>query len=60
LFGGQIMKYVVNGSFENPNKAKTYARFSSPDFLTRQEAEAELQLWKSTRTYTYQWIEEKK
>lgn len=54
------MKYVVHGSFENPNKARNYARFSSPDFTTREEAEAELQLWKSTRTYTYQWVEEVK
>ncbi len=54
------MKYVVHGSFENPNKAKTYARFSSPEFFTKQEAEEELQLWKSTRTYTFQWVEEVK
>ena len=52
------MRYVVHGSFENPNKAKSYARFSSAFFLTREEAEA--QLWKSTRTYTYQWVEEVK
>ena len=51
------MRYVVHGSFENPNKAKSYARFSSAFFLTREEAEAEAQLWKSTRTYTYQWVE---
>jgi BMFP domain-containing protein YqiC len=54
------VKYTVHGSFENPSKAKSYARFSSLDFTTREEAEAEAQLWKSTRTYTYQWIEEKK
>ena len=54
------MKYIVYGSFENPKTAKSYARFSSPDFLTKEEAEAEAQLWKSTRTYTYQWVEEVK
>ena len=51
------MKYVVHGSFENPSKAKSYARFSSAFFLTREEAEEEAQLWKSTRTYTFQWVE---
>jgi hypothetical protein len=51
------MRYVVHGSFENPKSAKTYACFSSAFFLTKEEAEAEAQLWKSTRTYTYQWVE---
>jgi len=57
---GERMKYVVHGSFENPSKARNYARFSSPDFTDRQTAEVELQLWKMTRTYTYQWVEEVK
>lgn len=54
------MKYTVHGSFENPNKAKNYARFSSPDFTAREAAEVELELWKMSRTYTFQWIEERK
>ena len=54
-----MIKFTVHGSFENPKTAKQYARFSSPDFLTVEEAERELELWKSTRTYTYQWIEKR-
>jgi len=57
---GLRVEYVVHGSFENPRRAKNYARFSSPNFSTKAEAEAEAQLWKSTRTYTFQWIEEVK
>lgn len=54
------MRYTVHGSFEDPNKTrKCFIRFSSPDFPTRQQAEEELELWKRTRTYTFQWIEEK-
>lgn len=54
------MRYTVHGSFENPNKRINYARFSSPDFDTKQQAEEELQLWKRTRPYTFQWIEGRK
>ena len=52
------MKYVVHGSFENPNKAKQYARFSSKeDFATMDEAEKELDKWTSSAKYPYIWIE---
>jgi hypothetical protein len=51
-------KYTVHGSFENPQRAKSYARFTSKeDYATREEAEAVVQQWKTQRDYTFIWIE---
>lgn len=53
--------FTVHGAFENPQKAKSYARFSSPkDYATRQEAEQLMKQWQSGLRYTYIWIEESK
>lgn len=55
------MKYTVHGSFENPNKAKQYARFSSKlDYTTEDEAIKELEKWTQEARYEFVWIEEKK
>lgn len=54
-----MIRYTVCGSFDNPKKAREYARFSSPDYTTRQEAEAKLQEWQETSRYTFAWIEER-
>ena len=52
------MKYTVHGSFENPNKAKSYARFSSKlDYATEEEAEKELENWTAQAKYPFIWIE---
>ena len=52
------MTYTVHGSYENPKRAKTYARFTSKeDYATREEAEAVVQQWKTQRDYTFIWIE---
>lgn len=54
------MKYTVHGSFENPKRAKSYARFTSKeDYATREEAEALASQWKSERDYAFIWIEER-
>ena len=53
-----MAKYTVHGSFEDPKRAKSYARFSSKeDYATREEAEALASQWKSERDYTFIWIE---
>ena len=61
LRGYLMAKYTVHGSFEDPKRAKSYARFSSKeDYATREEAEALASQWKSERDYTFIWIEEGK
>jgi hypothetical protein len=52
------MKYTVHGSFVNPNKAKEYARFSSKDFATEEEASEEVDKWTQVAKYPYIWVEE--
>lgn len=53
------MKYTVHGSFENPQRAKSYARFTSKeDYATREEAELLASQWKTERDYKFIWIEE--
>lgn len=52
------MKYIVCGSFENPNKAAQYARFSSKDFTTEEEASQEVDRWTQVAKYPYIWVEE--
>lgn len=53
------MKYTVCGAFDNPNKAKQYARFSSKlDYATEEEAIQELEKWTREAKYPYIWIEE--
>jgi len=55
------MKYTVHGSFENPNKVKQYARFSSKlDYATEDEATKELEKWTQEAKYEFIWIEETK
>jgi hypothetical protein len=55
------MTYTVHGSYENPKRAKTYARFTSKeDYATREEAEALVKQWQTVRDYGYVWIEEVK
>lgn len=54
-------KFTVHGSFEDPKKAKSYARFSSLlDYPTREGAEEMLKIWKIERDYKFIWIEEAK
>ncbi len=54
-----MKKYTVHGAYENPKRARSYARFSSRlDYNTREEAEKLLKEWKSERDYPYMWIEE--
>jgi hypothetical protein len=58
---GRVMKYIVCGSYENPKKAKSYARFSSKlDYQTQEEAQILAETWKIERDYLYVWIEEAK
>jgi hypothetical protein len=52
------MKYTVHGSFVNPNKAKEYARFSSKDFATEEEASLEVDKWTRIAKYPFIWVEE--
>ena len=55
------MKYTVHGSFENPKKAKSYARFSSLlDYPTAQEAQLLANEWTEGKRYAWIWIEEAK
>jgi hypothetical protein len=55
------MKYKVHGSFENPKKAKSYARFSSLlDYPTAQEAQLLADEWTEGKRYAWIWIEEAK
>ena len=55
------MKYTVHGSFENPQRAKSYARFSSKlDYETEQEAQWELEKWTEEKRYAWMWIEASK
>ena len=55
------MKYTVCGSFENPNRAKNYARFSSKlDYATEDEAVEELERWTAEARYPHIWIQETK
>ena len=56
---GQEMRYEVCGSFENPKRAKQYARFSAIA-STIEEAENKAREWESQGRYTYIWIEEGK
>jgi hypothetical protein len=54
------MSYRVHGAYENPQKAKNYARFTSRlDYATREEAEALAEAWKVERDYKFIWIEGK-
>lgn len=50
------MSYLICGSFENPKKARTYARFSAIA-STIEEAQAKAQEWENEGRYTYIWIE---
>ena len=51
-------KWIACGSFDNPKRAKSYARFSSKvDYLTQEEAEAEAQQWRTENRYKFIWVE---
>ena len=53
-----MSKWIVCGSFENPNKAKQYARFSSKlDYTSEQEAIEELEKWTEQAKYPFIWVE---
>jgi hypothetical protein len=55
------MKYTVHGSFENPNKTKSYARFSSKlDYATFDEAAEEADKWAQEAKYPFIWVEPNK
>lgn len=52
------MKFTVHGAYENPKKAKSYARFTSKlDYATIEEAQALAEAWKVERDYPFIWIE---
>jgi hypothetical protein len=54
-----MSKWIACGSFENPKKARSYARFSSKeDYATREQAEREAQQWQNEKRYAFVWIEE--
>lgn len=54
-----MAKYIVCGSFVNPNKAAQYARFSSKlDFATEEEASLEVDRWTQEAKYPFIWFEE--
>ena len=54
-----MKKYTVHGAYDDPKRARQYARFSSRlDYATREEAEVVLEEWKVTRDFPYLWIEE--
>lgn len=53
-----MSKWIACGTFENPQKAKSYARFSSKlDYATQEEAEAEAQRWRDEQRYAFIWVE---
>lgn len=61
LRGYLMAKYTVHGSFEDPKRAKSYARFSSKeDYATAQEAQWVLEEWTREKRYAWIWIEEGK
>ena len=52
------MKWITCGAFQNPKRAKEFARFSSKeDYVTETEAEAEAQRWRETERYPFVWVE---
>lgn len=59
---GEIMnKFTVHGSFEDPKRAKSYARFTSKeDYATEEGAIKELEKWTQEARYEFIWIEEAK
>ena len=53
-----MSKWIACGAFENPQRAKNYARFSSKlDYTTQEEAEAEAQQWRNENRYAFIWVE---
>jgi hypothetical protein len=52
------MRYEICGSFENPKKAKQYARFSAIA-STMEEANEKAREWEECKRYPYIWIEQK-
>lgn len=53
-----MTKWITCGSFENPKRAKSYARFSSrEDYQTQEEAEALAQEWRKEERYAFIWVE---
>lgn len=53
------MKFTVHGAYENPQKARSYARFSSKlDYATLEEAQEVAKIWETERDYPYIWVEE--
>ena len=56
-----MSKWIACGSFQNPKKARSYARFSSKDsHATKEQAEQEAQKWRNENRYAFIWIEETK
>jgi len=55
-----MSRYTVHGAFDNPKRAREYARFTHKDtFDTQQEAELIAQEWRESERYPYVWIEHK-
>lgn len=53
-----MSKWIACGAFDNPRKAREYARFSSKvDYLTEEEAKAEAEAWRVENRYPFTWIE---
>lgn len=53
-----MSKWIACGAFENPKRAKSYARFSSKlDYATQEEAEEEAQRWRNENRYAFVWVE---
>lgn len=50
------MKYEICEAFENPKKARQYARFSAIAY-TMQEAEQIAKSWQESNRYPFVWIE---
>jgi hypothetical protein len=53
------MNFIVCGAFDNPKRARQYARFSS-DKLSEEKANDLMKAWESEGRYPYLWLEEVK
>lgn len=53
-----MAKWITCGAFENPKKARSFARFSSKEnYATEEEAEALADQWRKENRYSYIWVE---
>lgn len=53
-----MSKWITCGAFQNPKKAREYARFSSKeDYATEEEAQSLAEQWQEEKRYPFIWVE---